>query len=90
MKILYVASEAVPFASSGGLGDVIGSLPAAVSRRLGSDSDVRAVIPLYPSVREKFGDQIVLEKEFYVPLSWRRQYCGIWSMTGSIPSHSLL
>lgn len=80
MKILYVASEAVPFASSGGLGDVIGSLPAAVSRRLGSDSDVRAVIPLYPSVREKFGDQIVLEKEFYVPLSWRRQYCGIWSI----------
>lgn len=80
MKILYVASEAVPFASSGGLGDVIGSLPAAVSRRLGSDSDVRAVIPLYSSVREKFGDQIVLEKEFYVPLSWRRQYCGIWSI----------
>ncbi len=81
MKILYVASEAVPFASSGGLGDVIGSLPAAVGRRLGSDSDVRAVIPLYPSVRENFGDQIVLEKEFYVPLSWRRQYCGIWSIT---------
>ena len=81
MKILYVASEAVPFASSGGLGDVIGSLPAAVSRRLGPESDVRAVIPLYPSVREKFGDQIVLEKEFYVPLSWRKQYCGIWSIS---------
>ena len=81
MKILYVASEAVPFASAGGLGDVIGSLPAAVSRRLGPESDVRAVIPLYPSVREKFGDQIVLEKEFYVPLSWRKQYCGIWSIS---------
>ena len=56
-------------------------LPAAVSRRLGPESDVRAVIPLYPSVREKFGDQIVLEKEFYVPLSWRKQYCGIWSIS---------
>ena len=40
MKILYVASEAVPFASSGGLGDVIGSLPAAVSRRLDRKSVV--------------------------------------------------
>lgn len=64
MKILYVASEAVPFASSGGLGDVIGSLPAAVSRRLGPESDVRAVIPLYPSVRENLVIRLFLKKSF--------------------------
>ena len=79
MKILYVASEAMPFASSGGLGDVIGSLPAAVKKQLGDSADVRVVIPMYPCVRERFGSELFFEKEIYVPLAWRRQYCGIWS-----------
>ena len=79
MKILYVASEAMPFASSGGLGDVIGSLPAAVKKQLGDSADVRVVIPMYPCVRERFGPELFFEKEIYVPLAWRRQYCGIWS-----------
>jgi starch synthase len=79
MKILYASSEALPFASTGGLGDVIGSLPPAVKSSLGEGSDVRVVIPLFPVVREKFSDILKLEKEIYVPLAWRRQYCGIWS-----------
>lgn len=79
MKILYVASEALPFASTGGLADVLGSLPIAVRRALGEGSDVRVVIPMYPSIREKFQDQLTLLKETRVRLSWRNQYCGIWS-----------
>ena len=51
MKILYVASEALPFAASGGLGDVMGSLPSAVSSCLGEGSDVRVIMPMYKSVR---------------------------------------
>lgn len=79
MKILYVASEALPYASTGGLADVVGSLPAAVKRSLGTSADVRVVIPLYPAVREKFASQLTLERETTVRLSWRNQYCGIWS-----------
>ena len=79
MKILYAASEALPFASTGGLGDVIGSLPAAVKKQLGEGSDVRVVIPMYPVVREKYSDCLTLEAEIDIPLSWRHQYCGIWS-----------
>lgn len=81
MKILYVASEAMPFASSGGLGDVIGSLPAEVKKQLGDSADVRVVIPMYPCVRERFGPELFFEKEIYIPLAWRRQYCGIWNCT---------
>ena len=79
MKILYASSEALPFASTGGLGDVIGALPPAVKSQLGEGSDVRVVIPMFPVVKEKFSHLMTLEKEIYVPLSWRRQYCGIWS-----------
>ena len=79
MKILYASSEALPFASTGGLGDVIGSLPPAVRTSLGEGCDVRVVIPMFPVVKERFSDILTFECEIYVPLSWRRQYCGIWS-----------
>lgn len=78
MKILYTASEAVPFAATGGLGDVMGSLPGAVLRNLGKGGDVRAVIPLYPDVRRSFGDSLTLIWEGETELAWRRQYMGIW------------
>lgn len=76
-KILFVGSEAVPFASSGGLGDVLGSLPAALMRA--GDVDVRVVIPMYSKVIENYKDKMTKEAEFTVCLSWRRQYCGVWS-----------
>ena len=78
MNILYAASEALPFASTGGLADVVGSLPKAVKAELGKGSDVRAVIPLYTPIREKFAEQLELVCEMNVRLSWRNQYCGIW------------
>jgi len=78
MKVLYVASEALPFASTGGLADVVGSLPIAVRRALGDGSDVRVVIPMYPSIKEKYQDQLTLVRETNVRLAWRSQFCGIW------------
>ena len=78
MKILFAASEALPFASTGGLADVAGSLPRALKAEMGPDSDVRVVIPLYAPVRDKFANELELVCEMNVRLSWRNQYCGIW------------
>lgn len=80
MKLLYVASEALPFASTGGLADVIGSLPKAVSEVLGDKADIRAVIPLYPQIRDKYAEKLDLVCEINVRLAWRNQYCGIWKI----------
>ncbi len=77
-KILYVATEALPFASSGGLGDVIGSLPAAVKRE-SPDDDVRVVIPLYSCIKPEFRSQMNKICEFDVNLGWRKQYAGIFT-----------
>ena len=79
MKLMYIGSEALPFVSTGGLGDVLGSLPAAVRSELGDDSEVCVVVPMYQNVKQKFGDTMTLECEFTVRLSWRNQYCGVWS-----------
>ncbi|MBO5272997.1 MAG: glycogen synthase GlgA [Clostridia bacterium] len=74
MKILYAASEALPFASTGGLADVAGSLPAALVR---AGHDVRVVMPLYSSIPTRFREQMTTAAEINVKLSWRNQYCGI-------------
>ncbi len=74
MKILYAASEALPFASTGGLADVAGSLPAALVR---AGHDVRVVMPLYSSIPARFREQMTTAAEINVKLSWRNQYCGI-------------
>lgn len=80
MKILYVGSEALPFASTGGLADVLGSLPVSVKAALKEEGDVRVILPMYKSVKEKYLNQMTKEYETYVNLSWRWQYCGIWSI----------
>lgn len=77
MKVLFVGSEAIPFASTGGLGDVLGSLPAALSKS--KNVDVRVVLPLHKSIKEKFKDSLEFVGETYVYLSWRCQYCGVFS-----------
>lgn len=78
MKILYATAEALPFASTGGLADVMGALPKSVYKVLGTKSDVRVVMPMYPVVRAKFAEVIELVAEINVRLAWRNQYCGIW------------
>lgn len=78
MKILFVGSEAIPFMSTGGLGDVLGSLPAALAKN-NKDADVRVVLPLHKSTKSKFINELKFVGETYVYLSWRCQYCGVFS-----------
>lgn len=78
-KILFVASEAVPFASSGGLGDVIGSLPSALQSASG-DYDVRVILPLYGTMDPEWRSKLVKVAETVITLSWRRQYLGIFKI----------
>ena len=75
-KILYIAGEALPFASSGGLGDVIGSLPIALSEQ--KEDDIRVILPLYSQVTEKYRKKMKFLGSKTVKLSWRQQYCGIF------------
>lgn len=78
-KILFAGAEVMPFAASGGLGDVLGSLPAAL-KAASDDVDVRVVMPLYGIIPEKFREEMKTECIFEVRLSWRRLYCGIKSL----------
>lgn len=75
MKILYAASEAYPFAMSGGLADVAGALPKALRKRL---VGCRIVMPLYDTIPQELRDKMTFIKSITVPVSWRRQYCGIF------------
>lgn len=75
MKVLYAVSEAKPFIASGGLGDVAGSLPAALRKRL---IGCRVVMPLYEGIPDKFKQDMKFITHITVPVAWRRQYCGIF------------
>ena len=75
MKVLYAVSEARPFAASGGLADVAGSLPRALRKRL---VGCRVVMPLYASVPEELRQNMKFITHISVPVSWRSQYCGIF------------
>ncbi|MBQ7319876.1 MAG: glycogen synthase GlgA [Clostridia bacterium] len=78
-KILFVGAEAMPFAATGGLGDVMGSLPAAIAAA-DKSVDVRVVMPLYGQVSDAWRAQMKEEAVFTVSLSWRNQYCGVYSL----------
>ena len=80
MKILIAGAEGVPFSSSGGLGDVMGSLPAAVKKSMNKHDDIRVVLPLHKSTKEKFLDKMTFLKKIDVSLAWRKQYCGIYEL----------
>lgn len=74
MQILFVASEALPFVKTGGLADVIGSLPNALIK---NGIDARVIIPKYKAIPEEFKKKMLLRKSFNISLGWRNQYCGI-------------
>ncbi len=76
MNILFAASEAVPFAASGGLADVIGSLPASIYNQ---GHECRVVIPLYRAIRPELRAQMTFLTNITVDVSWRKQYCGIFT-----------
>ncbi|MBR4223203.1 MAG: glycogen synthase GlgA [Oscillospiraceae bacterium] len=75
MKVLYTASEALPYAASGGLADVAGSLPKAL---VNAGIDCRVVLPLYKCVPQELRDKLVFRKNFTVDVGWRKQYCGVF------------
>lgn len=74
MKIVFAIAEADPFVKTGGLGEVGGSLPSALQRK---GADVRVIMPKYSNIPEDFRKQFQHINHFYVPLAWRRQYCGL-------------
>ena len=77
MKILFAASDCVPFIKTGGLADVVGALSPVLAQK---GADVRVMVPLYASIPEKWTSQMKSECEFEVELGWRRQYCGVKSL----------
>ncbi len=75
MKILYCTSEANPFAGSGGLADVAGSLPQTLCRK---GQDCRIVMPLYGTIPYELKSQLNFITNFTVPVAWRNMYCGLF------------
>lgn len=75
MKILYAASEALPYIASGGLADVAGSLPRALNE---AGHDCRVVMPLYSGIKWEIRESLEYMTNFFVPVAWRNQYCGVF------------
>ena len=78
LGVLFAAFEAVPFMKTGGLGDVAGSLPQALVKE---NCDIRVIMPKFGGIPQQYKDQMTHVTEFYVPLGWRNQYCGIEKLT---------
>ncbi len=76
-KILFVASEARPFIATGGLADVIGSLPQALAKD--PAYDIRVVLPLYSDIKPEYRRKMSFLGNIFVQLAWRNQYCGVFT-----------
>ena len=74
-NILFASSEAVPYMKTGGLADVVGSLPRYFNKE---EYDVRVILPKYACMDKKFLPELTFVCHFYVNLNWRRQYVGIF------------
>ena len=73
-NILFVASEGVPFIKTGGLADVVGSLPKCVDKRY---FDIRVMIPKYTCISQDLKDKMVYKTSFYMDFHWKNEYVGI-------------
>lgn len=78
MNILFIGSEAMPFIKTGGLGDVLGALPKALSK---AGVKTAIILPLYESLKEKYFSEMEKVAEFKTSLSWRKQYVGLFKIT---------
>jgi starch synthase len=76
-RVLFVAAEAVPFIKTGGLADVVGSLPKELIRQ---GADVRIILPKYSDIPAYWQDKMVFLKAINISMGWRRQYCGIFKL----------
>lgn len=76
-NILFVASECVPFIKTGGLADVVGSLPRYFDKK---KYDVRVIVPKYTAIQEQYKEQMEYVDHFYMDLAWRKQYVGIFKL----------
>ncbi|MBQ7973249.1 MAG: glycogen synthase GlgA [Lachnospiraceae bacterium] len=73
-NILFVASEGVPFIKTGGLADVVGSLPKCVDKRY---FDIRVMMPKYTCIPQEMRDKMVYKNSFYMDFNWKSEYVGI-------------
>ncbi len=73
-KILFVASEGVPFIKTGGLADVVGSLPKCIDKRY---FDVRVILPKYTCISQEMKDKMSYVTHFYMDFHWKNEYVGI-------------
>ena len=74
MQVVFASAEAAPFVKTGGLGDVAGSLPQALEA---AGARTVVMVPKYDSIAQEFRDSMEHLCEFYVPLGWRNEYCGL-------------
>lgn len=74
MQIVFASAECVPFVKTGGLGDVAGSLPAALVR---AGAEVIVMVPKYATIKDEYKAQMEHFADFYVSLGWRNEYCGL-------------
>ena len=74
LGVVFASAEAAPFVKTGGLGDVAGSLPSALNA---AGADVIVMVPKYATIADEYKAQMEHVGEFYVPLGWRNEYCGL-------------
>ena len=77
LSILFCSSEVSPFAASGGLGEVAGSLPVCLNEK---GCDTRVILPLYKTVKNEWRKKMTYLCNFTVKLGWRNQYCGLFEL----------
>ncbi len=75
-KIMFVGSECAPYIATGGLADVMGSLPNALSE----NAEISVILPLYSSISQEYKNKMESLGNFTVNLSWRQQYCGVFKL----------
>ena len=76
-KVIFLGSEAAPFIATGGLADVLGSLPKALVKNCGLE--VSVILPLYSNIKQGFREKFTYVTDFNVSVAWRHQYCGVYS-----------